>query len=62
LRQPRQFLTQLTDETLAEMRKAQPDPTRLDSLSKAMAALLNAQPTLADQVFLKKIYEESTKG
>lgn len=50
LRQPRQFLTELLERTLAEMRSATPDGELIETLATALIALLQHQPALADLV------------
>ncbi len=50
LRQPRLFLCELLERTLEEMRVAKPNGDALETLSTALVALLQNNPSMTDQV------------
>nr|XP_031831200.1 dnaJ homolog subfamily C member 13 [Nomia melanderi] len=50
LRKPKEFLSELMDTTLTLMSKEKPDSDMLELTTQALVCLLQAQPTLADQV------------
>ncbi|XP_013794496.1 LOW QUALITY PROTEIN: dnaJ homolog subfamily C member 13-like [Limulus polyphemus] len=50
LRRPRDFFTELLDKTLQLMSKSNPDGELLEMVTTALVSLLQAQPTLLDQV------------